>query len=160
MLPKLNLPVYDIKLREQAGIWQIWDPIRKKYLVLTHEEWVRQNLIAMLTLDYGYPRTTLRVEGGLTLNQRAKRSDIVAFKHSEPFLLVEVKAPNISIDKAVLEQAATYNLKYKAPFLLVSNGLVHWAAQLLDGDKSYQPISAIPHFNQTDLLPQDTYLHQ
>jgi Type I restriction enzyme R protein N terminus (HSDR_N) len=123
MLP-LKLPPYTYKTKEIEGKTYIFDPIRKKYLVLTPEEWVRQHFINLLTTHYQYSKSLIRLEGGLNYNRLQKRSDIVVFdQDGNPFLLVECKAPEVPINQAVIEQASRYNLTLKCPFVAITNGL-------------------------------------
>lgn len=123
-MTQLNLPSYDYKTKEMDGKYYIFDPIRKKYLVLTPEEWVRQHFIHLLITHYGYSKSLIRLEGGLNYNRLQKRSDIVVFdQEAKPFLLVECKAPEVKINQAVIEQASRYNLTLRCPFVVVTNGL-------------------------------------
>lgn len=120
----LNLPSYDYKTKEIDGKTYIYDAIRKKYLVLTPEEWVRQHFIDLLVKHYGYAKSLIRLEGGLAYNRLQKRSDIVVFdRDGNPFLLVECKAPEVKINQFVIEQASRYNLTLRCPFVVVTNGL-------------------------------------
>ena len=121
---QLNLPSYDYKTKEIEGKTYIFDPIRKKYLVLTPEEWVRQHFIHLLIKHYGYSKSLIRLEGGLVYNRLQKRSDIVVFdQEGKPFLLVECKPTEIKINQAVIAQASRYNLTLRCPFVAVTNGL-------------------------------------
>lgn len=120
----LNLPSYDYKTKEIEGKNYIFDPIRKKYLLLTPEEWVRQHFIHLLIKHYGYSKSLIRLEGGLSYNRLQKRSDIVVFdQEGKPFLLVECKAPEVKINQSVIEQASRYNLTLRCPFVVITNGL-------------------------------------
>ncbi|MDZ7934954.1 MAG: type I restriction enzyme HsdR N-terminal domain-containing protein [Emticicia sp.] len=120
----LNLPNYDYKIKEMDGKTYIFDAIRKKYLVLTPEEWVRQHFINLLITHYGYSKSLLRLEGGLSYNKLQKRTDIVVYNNEgSPFLLVECKAADVPINQVVVEQASRYNLTMRCPFLVVTNGI-------------------------------------
>ena len=120
----LNLPSYDYKTKEIEGKNYIFDPIRKKYLLLTPEEWVRQHFIHLLVKHYAYSKSLIRLEGGLSYNRLQKRSDIVVFdQEGKPFLLVECKAPEVKINQSVIEQASRYNLTLRCPFVVITNGL-------------------------------------
>lgn len=120
----LNLPTYAYKMKETDGKTYIFDAIRKKYLVLTPEEWVRQHFINLLVSHYGYSKSLLRLEGGLSYNKLQKRTDIVVFDtDGNPFLLVECKAADVPINRAVVEQASRYNLTMRCPFLVITNGI-------------------------------------
>ncbi|UBM60620.1 type I restriction enzyme HsdR N-terminal domain-containing protein [Marinilongibacter aquaticus] len=123
-MQELKLPAYDYKIKETNGKNLIFDPIRKKYVVLTPEEWVRQHILSLLIDRLGYARALLKVEGGLTYNSLQKRSDVLAYDpQGKPYLLIECKAPEVPISQKTIHQATTYNLTHRAPFVAVSNGL-------------------------------------
>lgn len=126
---KLNLPSFDYKLRKEEGKVWIFDGIRKKYIVLTPEEWVRQHFIHYLINEKKYPRSLMRIEGGLRYNALQKRSDIVVYDvKGLPWLVVECKAPHEPISQATVHQASVYNATLKAPYIAVTNGIHHvWA---------------------------------
>lgn len=126
---KLNLPEYDCKLKKAEGKVWIFDVIRKKYIVLTPEEWVRQHFINYLVTEKKYPKALIRVEGGLHYNQMQKRSDVVVFnRQGNPWMIVECKAPNLQLSAMTLQQVSAYNASLKASFIAVTNGLVHYCA--------------------------------
>lgn len=126
MFPELTLPAFGCKLTEIAGKPHIHCLLRRKLLVLTPEEWVRQHFINLLTTRYAYPLALMRIEGGLRLNCLAKRTDLIVYdRNGHPFLVLECKAPTIRLTPAVLEQAARYNHVVQAPYLAVSNGINH-----------------------------------
>ncbi len=123
-LPRLNLPAFDHKITEPEGKSLIFDVIRKKNLVLTPEEWVRQHVIHLLLTNYGYSRGLFQIEKGTTYNSLQKRTDIVVFnREGKPHLLVECKAPEVPINQYVIEQVSRYNKTINAPFMAVTNGL-------------------------------------
>jgi hypothetical protein len=127
LLPKLNFPDYTFRLRKTGtGTLQIFDNIRKKFIDLYPEEWVRQHMIRFLTEERNYPLSLITVERGLKLNSTAKRTDIVIYNlQKQPLLLVECKAPEIVPDKRAVEQVLRYNLTHQARFMVLSNGLKH-----------------------------------
>ena len=128
---KLNLPQYDYKLRKADGKVWIFDGIRKKFIVLTPEEWVRQHFIHYLIAERKYPRGLIKVEGGLLYNQLQKRTDIVVFDRvGKPWMIVECKSPDMPISEATLSQASVYNATLKAEFICVTNGLLHLCAHI------------------------------
>jgi type I site-specific restriction endonuclease len=144
---RLNLPNYDFKMKTEQGSRQIFDPVRKKMVKLDPEEWVRQNFIQFLNKDKNYPISLMAVEKGLTVNKLSKRFDILCYNNdSKPLLLVECKAPNIKISQAAFDQISIYNLQFKVPFLLVSNGLEHYCCQLDYEKNSYSFLSEIPDY--------------
>lgn len=126
--PLLDLPPFEAKLSQSATNQPlIWDALRRKHVVLTPEEWVRQHVVHYLISHRGYPRGLLVLERGLHYNQRRKRTDLLAMDGvGKPLLLVECKAPTVKIDAAVVRQAATYNQTIGAPLLLLTNGLTHY----------------------------------
>ena len=126
-MEKLNLPQFNFKIGNTQGKLAIFDSIRKKYVVLTPEEWVRQNFVNYLIHNLNYPKSLLRLEGGLKYNALQKRADILVFdRHGAPFLLVECKSTRIKITQKAVDQAATYNHSVKANYLAVTNGLEHY----------------------------------
>jgi hypothetical protein len=129
---RLNLPVFDIPVRQtEQGPEQIFDFLRKKWVALSPEEWVRQNLLHYLVLVKGYPAGRLGVEVSLKLFGLHKRADAILYSaKGNPVLLIECKASQIPLTTNVFAQAARYNLTLKAPFLLVSNGLQHYCSRV------------------------------
>jgi type I site-specific restriction endonuclease len=126
---KLNLPDFDYKLKKAEGKVWIFDVIRKKFIVLTPEEWVRQHFIHYLVTEKKYPRSLIRVEGGLNYNQLQKRSDIVVFgRDGNPWMIIECKSFQLSLSATTLQQVSAYNASLKASFISVTNGLVHYCA--------------------------------
>jgi len=122
----LNLPCYPFKLTKKEEQHFIFDEIRKKHLVLTPEEWVRQHFIQYLIIEKKFPKSLIQVEGGLTLNSLQKRTDVVIYNNlGERIMIIECKAPSIKITQAVFDQAARYNSVHKVKWLVVTNGLKH-----------------------------------
>ncbi|MFC3810649.1 type I restriction enzyme HsdR N-terminal domain-containing protein [Lacihabitans lacunae] len=112
------------KFKEIEGKQHIYDTLRNKYILLTPEEWVRQNMLWSLINELKYPKSLIKLEGGLNYNKLQKRTDIVVFDRTgKPFLLVECKAQEVPIDQKVVEQASRYNLIHKAPYICVTNGV-------------------------------------
>ena len=144
----LNLPQADLKLGRKADKLMVWDDIRKKYLHLTPEEWVRQHFVHLLIKQKGFPATSVALEGGFHLNQKLQRTDILIYKNARPILLVECKAPQVAITQNTFDQAARYNLHYKTPYVLLTNGLTHFSA-LVDYEKGeYNFLTDIPAFDE------------
>lgn len=143
----LNLPAYAAKLERSAGKLFIFDELRKKRLVLTPEEWVRQQWIQHLIQAKGYPRSLIRIEGGLRLNDMQRRSDLVVYNtHGDKILLAEFKAPAVKITQAVFVQIAHYNTVHRIPFLLVSNGLQHHYCRVDFGTGSVEFLDDLPAY--------------
>lgn len=126
MLPTLNLPAIETRLQESNGKVWIFDGIRKKFVVLTPEEWVRQHFIHYLLVQ-GYPKALIRVEGGLSVNELRKRSDLVVYnREGAPWMVVECKSPFVALDASTLSQVSAYNSTLKARYVAVSNGMEHY----------------------------------
>lgn len=126
-LTPLNLPSYPFKIIEKEGKYFIFDTLRKKELVLTPEEWVRQHFLQYLIQEKKYSKNHISLEKGLSLNDLKKRTDILVFDAEfNPIILVECKAPSVKITQDVFDQAARYNMVYKVKYLVVTNGLEHF----------------------------------
>ncbi len=148
-MQQLAFPQYTFKLQEKEGKKYIFDPIRKKYFVLTPEEWVRQHLICYLMEEKKCPKGLIGIEKGLRVNALFKRTDIVVFnRQGKARLLVECKAPNVPITQAVFDQIARYNLALQVPYLLVSNGLHHYCCQIHFETRNIEYLEEIPPFSE------------
>jgi len=143
----LNLPSYPLRIKEESSGTYIFDEIRKKFLLLTPEEWVRQHLVQFLILDKRYPRSLIKLEGGLKLNSLQKRSDILLFNNlGEKILLVECKAPSVKITQDTFDQIARYNFIHRVQWLLVSNGLQHFCCEIDFEKSSYRFVEELPEY--------------
>ncbi|MBL7889467.1 MAG: type I restriction enzyme HsdR N-terminal domain-containing protein [Bacteroidia bacterium] len=143
----LNLPAYSFKLKESSGKVQILDELRKKYVVLTPEEWVRQHIVQYLIQEKKYPASLIAIEIGLKYNQLQKRADVLVYdRQGAPFLLVECKAPEVKITQDVFHQIAVYNMTFKVKYLLVTNGMDHFICEMDYTNNSYQFLKEIPVF--------------
>ena len=144
-MTELNLPKFEFRLRSDNDTTYIIDPVRKKELVLTPEEWVRQNIIQTLVQNFNYPSSLLHLEKGLIYNQRNKRYDALFYdRTAAPFLLIECKAPHINITQETLIQANTYNHKIGSKYILLTNGLKHLC---FESDKGIiQQLTTFPEF--------------
>ncbi len=145
-MEKLNLPQYPLKLKKEGGKQYIFDVIRKKYLVLTPEEWVRQNFIQYLISEKEYPASLIAIEKGLRLNELQKRADALVYKNTDPIVLIEFKAPKIKINQEVFEQIGRYNSTFKVPYLIVSNGFDHYCAKINFENSSFEFLHEIPNY--------------
>jgi len=146
-MQELNLPPYPFKIKKENGQHYIFDEIRKKHLVLTPEEWVRQHFVMYLHKEKGFPLSLMSLEKGLKLNKMQKRSDIVAFAgDGAPRLLVECKAPKIKITQDAFDQAARYNMQLQVPFMAVTNGLQHFCCIINHREKNYSFLKEIPDY--------------
>ncbi|KAA6441511.1 type I restriction enzyme HsdR N-terminal domain-containing protein [Dyadobacter flavalbus] len=134
----LNLPSFAYKVKQVSGKPYIFDIIRRKFVSLTPEEWVRQHFIHLLITHYGYPKSLFAVETGLKYNSLAKRTDIVILSvDSLPFLLVECKAPSVPVNEAVLAQIGRYHFTLQPRFLAVTNGIDHYCFKIVNGQIHY-----------------------
>jgi hypothetical protein len=126
-MQKLNFPDYSFRFKNSENKVSIFDEIRKKFIILTPEEWVRQHTVQFLLREKKYPKSYINVEKTITLNGIRKRYDLVVFKpNGELFLLVECKAPEVAITQQTFDQIARYNLKLNADHLMVTNGVNHY----------------------------------
>ena len=145
----LNFPDYDFRLKNSENSLQIYDPIRKKFVVLQPEEWVRQHVVNYLFTDKGYPKSLINVERQLTVNNLKKRYDVVVFKPDGHIdLLVECKAPIVSITQHTFDQIARYNLQLRADYLMVTNGLEHYCCKMDFEAEKYRFLTDIPEFSR------------
>ena len=143
----LNLPPYQFKLKNQGPRVQIFDAIRKKYVILTPEEWVRQNFLQYLIRDKKYPASLIAVEAGLKYNQLQKRMDVLVYdKQGTPHLMVECKAPEVKITQDVFDQIARYNMVFKVKYLVVTNGMHHFCCLMDYTNNTYIYLEQIPVF--------------
>ena len=147
-MQKLNLPEYsDVRICRDGDALKIFDRIRKKFVVLTPEEWVRQNFVNHLIENLGYPESLIANERGIELNGTSRRCDTVVFdRYGLPAMIVEYKAPTVNITQEVFDQIVRYNLVLHARFLIVSNGLTHYCCQIDSTTGSYTFLPAIPDY--------------
>lgn len=152
--PELNLPDCAIKTRvTAAGKLEIWDPLRSKFVALTPEEYVRRRFTEWLIKDMQYPQSLMANELSLEINGLRRRADtLVADRRGDPFMVVEYKAPHVTINQAVFDQAVRYNKVLCAPYLVVTNGLHHYCCRLCE-DGEYHFIPRIPSWQQAMLRP-------
>ena len=147
----LNLPTYQFSFKEENKKTKIFDAIRKKFLVLTPEEWVRQHIVRFLVEEKGCPPSLIAIEIGLKLNGMQKRADILVYsKMGKPILMVECKAPQIKIDQKVFDQIGRYNITFKLPYLLVTNGMEHFCAQIDFESKDFTFLQDIPEYEKLE----------
>ena len=148
MLP-LNLPSYPVKIQVRNGKNVIFDPLRRKFVALTPEEWVRQHFVNLLTGVEGYPKGLLGNEVQLDLNGTKKRCDTVLFdKNLNARMIVEYKAPHVEITQAVFDQITRYNMVLKVEYLIVSNGLRHYCCRIDYNTMKYTFMPDIPTYEE------------
>jgi hypothetical protein len=139
---KLCYPPFNPRTRNDSGQVRIFDQLRKKWLVLTPEEWVRQHVVNYLIIEKKFPAALISLEKKLVLNDLVKRYDVIVYdKHKAPYLVIECKAPFIEVDQAVLDQALRYNLVVKAPLLMITNGITEFV--YVNGIR----VSEVPEWN-------------
>lgn len=147
LLVPLQLPPYPFKITDNSGQLTIFDIIRKKNIVLTPEEWVRQHFVQFLINQKNYPKGLIKLEGGHRLNGMARRSDIIVYQPGgEKLLVVECKAPSVPIDQKVFDQVARYNMMHKATMLAVTNGLQHYYCTINFENNSYAFVRDLPAY--------------
>lgn len=148
-MQKLNLPNYKFKLKSNENKTLIFDNLRKKYMVLTPEEWVRQHFVQFLIEEKNYPPSLIAIEKQVLVNNLKKRSDILVFnKEGNPDIIVECKAPKIKITQATFDQIARYNSTLNANFLVVTNGLNHFYCKMDFENETYVFLKEIPNYKQ------------
>jgi len=147
-MTNLNLPTYSFKIKSKENKLYIFDILRKKNVVLTPEEWVRQNYVQYLIHDKKYPKTLIAIEKQLKINHLIKRTDILIFdKNGNPHIIVECKAPSIKITQDAFDQIARYNLKLQAKYLIVTNGLEHFYCKMNYQQMKYDFLKEIPNYS-------------
>lgn len=148
MIP-LNLPSFEIKLQGTREHPRVFDILRRRYVALTPEEWVRQNFIHYLIEHLGYPATLLANEVALQVGQKQLRADSVLYDRAlHPRMIIEYKAPTIEITSKVFDQISVYNLQLHADYLIVSNGLQHYCCKMDYEGKKYLFIDHIPIYEE------------
>ena len=146
-MQELNFTSYAFKLKSSENKTLIFDIIRKKYVVLTPEEWVRQHVLKFLLEEKKYPASLIAVEKQLKLHTRTKRTDIVVYnRKGTPEVLIECKAPSVKITQETFNQIARYNLTANANYLMVTNGLAHYFCQIDAENETYVFLKDIPEY--------------
>lgn len=149
VLTELNFPKFSFRFKNSENKISIFDVIRKKFVILQPEEWVRQHCVHYL-IDYkGYPKSLINVEKELKINNLKKRYDIIIFKPDGNIeLIVECKSPSILINQATFDQIAQYNLSLNANYLMITNGLNHYYCQMDYTAEKYQFLKDIPDYKK------------
>ncbi len=143
----LNLPTYSFRIKNKENKLYIFDMIRKKNVVLTPEEWVRQNFVQFLINKKKYPKSLIAIEKQLKVNNLIKRTDILVFdKTGNPNIIVECKSTQVKITQETFDQIAKYNLKLQATYLIVTNGLQHFYCKMDHQQMKYIFLSDIPQY--------------
>ena len=146
-MQQLNLPPYEIKIRETDGRRTILDILRRKYVALTPEEWVRQHFVHFLIEQKGYPATLLANEVQLNVGNKLLRADSVLYGSDlHPRMIIEYKAPTVSITQKVFDQISVYNMLLKVDYLVVSNGISHYVCKMNYENQKYFLLREIPEY--------------
>lgn len=144
-LTALNFPEnYQFRLKQSEGINYIFCVIRKKWLILTPEEWVRQHIVHYLIHEKKYTNTSINTEVVVEIVGMKKRADIIVYRKDKPLIIVECKAPSIKINQETFDQIARYNMELDAEYLMVTNGLEHYYCQMDYENKAYVFLEALP----------------
>ena len=143
----LNFSSYNFRFKNSENKVAIFDEIRKKFIILTPEEWVRQHVVQFLLQEKNYPKSHINVEKLLKINDLKKRYDVVVFNADGSIrILIECKAPEIKIAQNTFDQIARYNLTLRAEFLMVTNGHNHYFCQMDFENEKYHFMKELPHF--------------
>jgi len=144
-MQELNFPKYSFRFKSNENKLYIFDPIRKKFIFLSPEEWVRQNVIQYLLIEKKYPKSLTNVEKVIKVKNRIKRYDVVIYNSDGSiFLLVECKAPNISITQETFDQIARYNSALMSEYLMITNGLEHYFCKMNFEKQCYVFLNELP----------------
>lgn len=150
-LPPLNLPPANLRIRRENGLIKVYDRLRDKYVHLTPEEYVRQHFVDFLIGYLHYPASRMANEITISLNDTRKRCDTVVFApdspDGSPFMIVEYKAPSVTVDQKVFDQIVRYNMRLRARYLVVSNGFRHFCCVVDYHRDTYHFISRIPDYS-------------
>lgn len=146
---QLNLPEFDVRLDRTSEGVKVYDSLRRKWLVLTPEEWVRQHFVNYLVSEKDFPRELMANEISLRFNGMVRRCDTVVYdRNLRPLVIVEYKAPEIAITQKVFDQIARYNSVLNAPYLIVSNGMHHYCCRFDSSSGRYSFLREIPSYGE------------
>jgi hypothetical protein len=151
-MQKLNFPTFNFRFKNSENKVSIFDEVRKKFVILTPEEWVRQHVVHYLIVEKKHPKALINVEKQIIQNGITKRYDVVAFKpDGSIYLLIECKAPEIKLNQTTFDQLARYNLILNANYLMVTNGLNHYFCEIDFEQSKYNFLRDLPEFNLKQL---------
>ena len=144
---ELNLPKYGIKIANENGHQTIFDVLRRKYVALTPEEWVRQHFVHYLIEHKGYPQSLMANEIQLAIGNKKLRCDSVLYDRSlNPRMIIEYKAPTVNITQKVFDQITVYNMLLHVDYLIVSNGMKHYCCKMDYDNQKYLFLEDIPDY--------------
>jgi type I site-specific restriction-modification system R (restriction) subunit len=145
----LNLPTYLFRIKEHHGKKYIFDEIRRRFVLLTPEEWVRQHTVNFLVKGKNFPMQLISVEKGFKLNRNRQRYDLLVYdRKGKPLMIIECKAPGVEINQQVFDQAGRYNHKHKAGYMLITNGMKHYCCFIDVASRQFSFLKDIPDFEQ------------
>ena len=147
-MQKLDFPDYKFRFKNSENKVAIFDEIRKKFIILTPEEWVRQNVLKYLIIEKKYPISLINVEKALKINGLTKRYDVLVFNSNGSInILVECKSTNVAISQQTFDQIARYNMALNADYLMVTNGLKHYFCKIDFENEKYMFLENLPAYN-------------
>ena len=142
---KIEFPKQGLKVQQRQGIDEIFDPVRKKWLLLSPEEWVRQNLIQFLLISKNYPLSLIAIEKEIKLGELRKRCDIVVYnREMQPWMIIECKEMNVALSEKTLDQILRYHISLPAKYLIISNGSYSFGFEKREGQ--FFEINSFPNF--------------
>ena len=151
-MQQLNFPSFTFRFKNSENKVSIFDAIRKKFIILTPEEWVRQHVIQFLIAEKNYPISLINVEKVLKVNGLRKRYDVVVYNSDGSiFILIECKAPEVTISQSTFDQIARYNMTLKSDYLMVTNGLNHYFCQMDFENEKYTFLENLPNYNSQNI---------
>jgi hypothetical protein len=146
-MQKLKLPSYSFRIEEKNGKQLIFDDLRRKWLTLTPEEWVRQHFIQFLIMEKMFPASLMAIEKKVMINGLSQRFDLLVYdRKGNPLMIAEFKSPDIPIDQTTFDQASRYNSVLTAPYFLISNGMVHFVCKLDFKNRTTHYLGVIPTY--------------
>ena len=152
-MKQLQFPTYSFRFKNSENKVAIFDEIRKKFIIITPEEWVRQHVVQFLLQDKKYPKSHINVEKLLKINDLNKRYDVVVYNpDGSIFILVECKAPEIKISQHTFDQIARYNMTLNAEYLMVTNGLNHYFCKMDYENEKYDFLPELPEYQSLNSM--------
>lgn len=149
MMIPLNLPEFKFSIRKHNGHSQIFDPVRKRYVSLTPEEWVRQNFVAWLIHHKNYPSGLIGIEKEIMVGEMKKRFDVVIYnKKNQAEVLIECKAPGVAITQKVFDQISVYNMAINVRYLIITNGMDHYCCTVDTEKGEYSFMKEVPVYSE------------
>ena len=151
-MQQLNFPSFSFRFKNSENKVSIFDAIRKKFIILTPEEWVRQHVVQFLMSEKNYPQSLLNVEKVVQVNGLRKRYDIVVYNSDGTIhILIECKAPEVTISQNTFDQIAQYNMTLQSNYLMVTNGLNHYFCQMDFENEKYQFLTELPNYHSNSI---------